>query len=92
MTAVKLVQEGIPEAGLEKNCLGDDVRRHMENYFRDLDGHDVSDLYELFISEVEKPMFEIVMQMARGNITRAASMLGLNRGTLRNRLKKYNLA
>ena len=92
MTAVKLVQEGIPALDMDKNCLGDDVRRHMEKYFRDLDGHDISDLYELFISEVEKPMFEIVMRNARGNITKAASMLGLNRGTLRNRLKKYNLA
>ena len=72
-------------------CLGSSVRRAMENYFADLDGHDASNLYELFLSQVEKPMFEVVMRITRGNITRAAEILGLNRGTLRNRLRKYGL-
>ena len=73
------------------NCLSNNVRKAVETYFTDLDGHEASNLYELFISQVEKPMFEVVMQASRGNITRAAQMLGLNRGTLRNRLKKYGL-
>lgn len=73
------------------NCLSDNVRKAVENYFVDMDGHEASNLYDLFISQVEKPMFEVVMQASRGNITRAAQMLGLNRGTLRNRLKKYGL-
>lgn len=72
-------------------CLGSSVRRAMENYFADLDGHEVSNLYELFLAQVEKPMFEVVMQITRGNITRAAEILGLNRGTLRSRLRKYGL-
>ena len=72
-------------------CLSSNVRKAVENYFADLDGHDATNLYDLFISQVEKPMFEVVMQVSRGNITRAAQMLGLNRGTLRSRLKKYGL-
>lgn len=72
-------------------CLGSSVRRAMENYFTDLDGHEASNLYELFLAQVEKPMFEVVMRVTRGNITRAAEILGLNRGTLRNRLRKYGL-
>lgn len=72
-------------------CLGDSVRRAMENYFADLDGHEASNLYDLFLAQVEKPMFEVVMRITRGNITRAAEILGLNRGTLRNRLRKYGL-
>ncbi|NIN61290.1 MAG: DNA-binding transcriptional regulator Fis [Gammaproteobacteria bacterium] len=91
MTALKAVKDDVLVVNDNKSCLGEDVRRHMENYFRDLEGHEVSDLYELVMSEVEKPIFEIVMQQTRGNITKAASMLGLNRGTLRNRLKKYKL-
>jgi Fis family transcriptional regulator len=71
--------------------LSNSVRKAMENYFADLDGHEAGNLYDLFLAQVEKPMFEVVMQAARGNITRAAQMLGLNRGTLRNRLKKYGL-
>ena len=72
-------------------CLGSSVQRAIENYFVDLDGHDASNLYDLFLAQVEKPMFEVVMRVTRGNITRAAEILGLNRGTLRNRLRKYGL-
>ncbi len=74
-----------------KENLSDHVHNSLESYFRDLDGHQANGLYNLMISQVEKPMFEIVMHKTRGNITRAADVLGINRATLRNRLKKYNL-
>lgn len=73
------------------NGLSDNVREAMEKYFEDMDGHPPSDLYELFLSQVEKPLFEIVMHHTRGNMSRASELLGLNRGTLRNRLVKYGL-
>lgn len=76
---------------VDETCLSDTVRRVLDSYFRDLDGHETSDLYELVISQVEKPLFEAVMQHTRGNITKAAGVLGMNRGTLRSRLKKYGL-
>lgn len=71
--------------------LADCVQRAMEDYFEDLDGHQASDLHALFLEEVEKPFFDVVMKHTKGNITHAAQMLGLNRVTLRNRLKKYDL-
>lgn len=74
-----------------ERCLAENVQRAMEAYFEDLDGHQTSDLYSLFLEEVEKPFFDVVMQYNKGNITHAAQMLGLNRVTLRNRLKKYGL-
>ncbi|HKK16299.1 MAG TPA: DNA-binding transcriptional regulator Fis [Gammaproteobacteria bacterium] len=73
------------------DCLSNNVRRALENYFADLDGHETSDIYNLFLEQFEKPLFEVVMEVSRGNVTRAAGMLGLNRGTLRNRLKKYGI-
>lgn len=73
------------------DCLSENVRVAMEKYFADLDGHQTSDLYELVISQVEKPLFEVVIQHTRGNMRRASELLGLNRGTLRNRLIKYGL-
>lgn len=72
-------------------CLSESVRKALDNYFTDLDGHEAVDLYELVLSQVEKPLFEVVMQNTRGNITRAADLLGMNRGTLRSRLRKYGL-
>jgi len=74
-----------------EKCLADNVQRAMEAYFEDLDGHEASNLYGLFLEEVEKPFFEVVMKYTQGNITHAAKILGLNRVTLRSRLKKYGL-
>ena len=74
-----------------EKCLGDNVQRAMEAYFEDLDGHEASNLHGLFLEEVEKPFFDVVMKYTQGNITHAAKVLGLNRVTLRSRLKKYGL-
>jgi two-component system nitrogen regulation response regulator GlnG len=49
------------------------------------------DLYEQVVSRVEKPMFELVMESVKGNQVRAAKVLGINRNTLRERLRKYDL-
>jgi Fis family transcriptional regulator len=72
-------------------CLSESVKDAMERYFIDLDGHDPGDLYELFLAQVEKPLFETVMKNSGGNISRMASVLGLNRATVRSRLRKYGL-
>ena len=74
-----------------EKCLAENVKRAMEAYFEDLDGYEASDLYALFLEEVEKPFFEVVMQHTNGNITHASQTLGLNRATLRSRLKKYGI-
>lgn len=71
--------------------LSESVRTVMDKYFTDLDGHQPADLYDLIISQVEAPLFETVLRHTRGNVSRAAEVLGLNRGTLRNRLRKYDL-
>ena len=67
------------------------MEKTLRNYFRDLEGEDTSDLYDLVISEVEKPLFEVVLNQYNGNISRTAQALGLNRGTVLGRLKKYGL-
>lgn len=71
--------------------LSDCVRQSLEIYFRQLDGHPASDLYELVLAEVERPLLEVVMREARNNLCRAAAMLGLNRATLRRKLRRHGL-
>ena len=67
------------------------VEKTLQDYFARLDGAHVNDVYNLVLSEVEAPLFASVMQHVQGNQTRASEMLGLNRGTLRKKLKQYNL-
>jgi Fis family transcriptional regulator len=45
----------------------------------------------MVVAAVEKPMLEVVMFQARGNQTRAAQLLGVNRNTLRKKLKQHGL-
>jgi Fis family transcriptional regulator len=63
----------------------------MQEYFKDLNGELPRNLHNFFINEVEKPFLEVVMQQVNGNQTQAADMLGINRNTLRKKLKTYEL-
>lgn len=67
------------------------VKEAVENYFRHIDGHDVSELFDLVLSEVEAPLLESVLSHTNGNQSRAAAVLGINRATLRKKLKRYGL-
>ena len=63
----------------------------LKSYLKDLNGQQPSALYDLVIGEVEPPLFETVMVYAEGNQTLAANILGINRATLRKKLKMYRL-
>lgn len=71
--------------------LRDYVESAVSNYFQHLDGQEVTNVYDMVLSEVETPLLEVVMKYTRHNQTRAADILGLNRGTLRKKLKQYDL-
>lgn len=71
--------------------LRDYVEQAVNNYFQHLEGQDVTDVYDMVLSEVETPLLEVVMKYTRHNQTKAAQVLGLNRGTLRKKLKQYGL-
>jgi len=81
--------EGKSEA--RENELTLTVRKVMRQYFKDLDGEKCSGIYDMVVLAVEKPMLEVVMNQAQGNQTRAAQLLGLNRNTLRKKLKQHDL-
>jgi Fis family transcriptional regulator, factor for inversion stimulation protein len=64
----------------------------LNSYFESLNGHKPGHLYDLVLREVEEPLFKAVLDYAAGNQSRAADILGINRGTLRKKLKTYGLA
>ena len=71
--------------------LRDSVEHAVTSYFKHLEGQDVTDVYDMVLAEVEIPLLEVVMKYTRHNQTKAAQVLGLNRGTLRKKLKQYGL-
>jgi len=68
------------------------AERALSDYFTSLNGSRPADLYELVLREVEEPLFRVVLDYADGNQSRAAGILGINRGTLRKKLKQLGLA
>ena len=72
--------------------LRDHVAETLRIYFHNLgDQQQPSNLYDLVLREVEPPLLQIVLQRTRGNQTKAADLLGINRGTLRKKLRQYGL-
>ena len=67
------------------------VQAALTSYFNQLDGTPPSDLYQMVIHQVERPLFETVMNYTRGNQSRAAALLGISRSTLRKKLAQYEI-
>jgi Fis family transcriptional regulator, factor for inversion stimulation protein len=67
------------------------VRRAIEGYFKDLDGERARGVYDMVINCVEKPLLESVLHRVQGNQTHAAQMLGINRNTLRKKMKAHGI-
>jgi len=75
-----------------KNPLKDEVRKAMRRYFNQLDEKNIPiNVYELVLKEVEPPLLKSVMKFANNNQSKASRILGINRTTLRTKLKKYNI-
>ncbi len=78
--------------GRARTPLRDHVATSVRRYLGDLNGSGSSNLYEVALREFEIPLFTEVLQHCDGNVSRAAAMLGIDRGTLRKKLKSYDLA
>lgn len=71
--------------------LADSVEVAVKRYLGTLEGHEINDLYEVVLREIELSLLGCVMEHTRNNQSKAAILLGLNRGTLREKLKKYGM-
>ena len=85
------VDELLSSAPTTQQSLRDHVANSIQRYFYDLDGQDTKELYSLVMAEIEPPLLEAAMKYTRNNQSKTAALLGLNRGTLRKKLKQYNL-
>ena len=76
---------------MTKKNISKAVRRAVEAYIADMEDQEITDLYELVLKEVEAPMLNSVLHHTGNNQSKTAAMLGLSRGTLRKKLRKYRL-
>lgn len=88
----KLRREPLSRAVSRDIPLRSHAEEALHTYFQNLNGHRPGQLYDLVMREVEEPLFKAVLDYAEGNQSRAAVILGINRGTLRKKLKEFGLS
>ena len=71
--------------------LAETVERALQDYLDTLGDHEPTNIYRLVLDEVERPLLETMMRYAHGNQSKAAQCMGINRATLRTKLKRYDL-
>lgn len=76
---------------MSKENIQEVVQKSLEEYLSDLGEQKPSNLYDMMLLTVEKPIFQVVMARAGGNQSHAAAMLGINRNTLRKKLQQHGL-
>jgi Fis family transcriptional regulator len=76
---------------MNENEMARFVRKAIDGYFKDLDGEKAHGVYDMVINCVEKPLLESVLHQLRGNQSHAAQVLGINRNTLRKKMKAHGI-
>lgn len=76
---------------MKENEIASCIRKAIVEYLNDLDGEKPGHIYTMVINSVEKPLIEIALQHTNGNQTQAAELLGINRNTLRQKMKQYQI-
>ena len=87
-----MLDENVHTEQQEISQLYNAVKHSIRRYLYELDGTTPHDMYELVLKQIERPLLEAVLEHTRGNQSKAAEYLGLNRGTLRKKLRLYDLS
>lgn len=69
----------------------DSVRTTLRAYLKDLEGAAPQNVYAMVLDAVEKPMLEVIMAHVGQNQSKASECLGINRNTLRKKLRHHGL-
>ena len=76
---------------MSRHLIEDCVKHSLEKFLTDLDGQSVTNVYDMVMKTVERPVLEVVMRHAGDNQSQAAAILGINRNTLRKKLGEHGL-
>lgn len=82
--------DALPE-NTNSSSLSDHVTTTLDTYFNTLEEQQASDVYEMVLQQVEKPLIEYVLKHTEFNQTHAANILGINRNTLKKKMQKYKV-
>ncbi len=72
--------------------LEDFVERKLKDFVKKIHASRSSNLYALLLKEIEKPLINLTLKETKGNQVKAAAILGLNRNTLRKKIKELKIS
>lgn len=75
----------------QARSIGKFVESKLKGFMRNIKRFEKFNLYEMVIPEVERSLIMMVMKETKGNQIKAASLLGINRNTLRSKIKKLGI-
>jgi len=75
----------------KKTDIPDCINQSLDQYFKDLNGENPTNVYDMVVGLIEKPLLTYIMSISKGNQSKAAEILGLNRNTLRKKLKQHKI-
>jgi Fis family transcriptional regulator len=89
---IRSIENQLDKAGEQQmSQLYNAVKHSIRRYLYELDGTEPNEMYAMVLRQIELPLLEAVLEHTRGNQSKAAEFLGLNRGTLRKKLRTYDL-
>ncbi|UCE71944.1 MAG: hypothetical protein JSU99_01160 [Nitrospiraceae bacterium] len=71
--------------------IGKFIETKLKGFMKNIKSFEKFDLYNMVIPEVEKALIVMVMKETRGNQIKASQLLGINRNTLRSKIKKLGI-
>ena len=81
-----------PEPAAGPETLSRAVERHIKDFLAAHDdGRSITGVYDKILAEVERPLIRMTLAATRGNQIKAAAMLGLNRNTLRKKIRDLEI-
>ena len=67
------------------------IKQSLEQYFAALEDEPVTGVYRMVLEEVEPVVIATALAQVNQNQSKAAMILGMNRGTLRKKMQQYGL-
>lgn len=85
------IQDQVFIAKIDSLAIEDLVEIKISRFFDQLGGFYPDDVYDLMLAKLEKPLMSQILRRVGGNQVQAAKILGINRNTLRKKLKTHGL-
>ncbi|HEY4708470.1 MAG TPA: sigma-54 dependent transcriptional regulator [Thermodesulfobacteriota bacterium] len=81
----------LPQGRHRKESLEDMISARLKPFIDKTDHHSRQELYAFIMPFMERPLIKLVLEKTRGNQVQAADMLGINRNTLRKKIRELNV-